>query len=221
MSPPADPVSLQYEELAFAVPPNSPGAPQEVSVAATFFYVLNASTPNFRIVLNDTIKPAGDMQKGFDFGPGAKIFRVQLINLDPTIPLTALVCVGTGRPLDNSFKVYSNLTTPTIRDQIPNTLSLLSFQVGVAGVALDTWASLLPYDDNRAEVWLWTNATKAYYTAEAMGTETSDASRDIANTCDLTGFVKLKNKTALRFRIPTDTGANGAALLLVHIHKYS
>lgn len=71
--------------------------------------------------------------------------------------------------------------------------------VGVAGAVVDSWIQLLPYDANREEAWISTDAeTAAYWGLSAAATES--ASRNLKPTAAEGRWLKLRTKAAIFIR---------------------
>jgi len=80
----------------------------------------------------------------------------------------------------------------------PNLIPTVS-KVGVAGVLVDTWYELLPFDAGRAEAWLCTDAAAAaYWNIAATGT--GDAAFNLVKAAGEDRWTRLPSKAAIWVR---------------------
>lgn len=96
------------------------GGKRIVSVlAGSYFYVSEASHASFRLILNDSANIKGRLARGYLFPEGEAVTKIEIRNTHATSPLTLLIEVGRGRPLDEGLNVYTEQITPPSAPKTP------------------------------------------------------------------------------------------------------
>jgi hypothetical protein len=131
-------------------------------------YIVEATHPNFYLVLNDDAKVRGRLARGWRFPEGEEVSKIQVFNTHATAALTVLFEVGRADPLDEGLNVYTEQITPRVRFENPSSFN----HVEVVLPAANAMALLLPLDCNRAEVRLFTIGAGTAYFGPDPHTET-------------------------------------------------
>lgn len=180
---------------------------QETPLSGYTFYVLEATHSRFSVQINDGPKIRGKAANGTSFPAAFRIEKIRFYNEDQTgLALNILVQVGDFLPLNDLFNVSTDEITPTLRSDTPFIVGDI-VKTAPADVAVDTWLLFAAADEFRAEIWLKTDAASggAFWASGALpGTASELFSRDIKDTADASGFLKLKTTAAIYVRLKTN-----------------
>jgi hypothetical protein len=151
----------------------------------------------FQVAFDDGEWNDFDLAMKAECAAGLSFKRVKIRNLGPgTSELVFLV--GNMRITDGRLAVSENRNGAAASFTPPALNEVVSTE-GAGGVVIDTWVQLVPYDANREEIWITTDAvTAAYYGLSAIAT--LSPARNLVPVAGEGRWTKLKTKAAIYVR---------------------
>ncbi len=138
-----------------------------------------------------------DLAMSLEADPGTAGWKtIRVRNLGPGVSKLVFL-VGDMRVTDGRLNISESRNGAAASYTPPNVIETISAAATLPGLTVDdTWVKLLPYDANREEVWLTTNATTAAYYAFA-DTATRTAARNLVPITGEGRWTKLRTKAEI------------------------